>query len=298
MNLAIGTANPPRKTTQKESLQFVLDHFGASKRAEILYKKFMGHSSIQTRYFALDKLEDILDQDHDRIHARYQKSITSMAAQALDHALTKAKISPQQIDFLVAATCTGYLCPGISSYVTEQCHLRPDIRISDMVGMGCGAGIPALEQAFNFVKANPGSTAAVLCAEISSSAMFPGEDIDLIISNSIFGDGAACIVVNDSLNMKGFHSLILPEWRDSIRFRTEKGFLRNVLSKDVYQKAAMGIQKCIEKFLKSKHLTKENISHWIFHPGGEKILTEIQSIMHLTTEDLSAARSVDRKAHV
>ena len=34
---------------------------------------------------------------------------------------------PAAIDALFVSTCTGYLCPGISSHLAEQAGMRPDV---------------------------------------------------------------------------------------------------------------------------------------------------------------------------
>ena len=46
------------------------------------------------------------------------------------------------IDAVIISTCTGYLCPGLTSYVTERLGLRTDILALDLVGQGCGAALP------------------------------------------------------------------------------------------------------------------------------------------------------------
>ena len=46
---------------------------------------------------------------------------------------------PADLDALIICTCTGYLCPGVTSYVSEQLGLRTDAYLQDLVGLGCGA---------------------------------------------------------------------------------------------------------------------------------------------------------------
>ena len=112
-----------------------------------------------------------MDQNLDQKNTRFEKKASDLAARALNDALSSAKLVAHDVDYLVAATCTGYVCPGLSSQLVELCGLKPSVRVADLVGMGCGAALPALEQASNFAKAHPGKIAAVVCAEICSATL-------------------------------------------------------------------------------------------------------------------------------
>ena len=51
---------------------------------------------------------------------------------------------PDEVDALVISTCTGYLCPGLTSYVSERLGCRADVLNLDLVGQGCVAAMPNL----------------------------------------------------------------------------------------------------------------------------------------------------------
>jgi predicted naringenin-chalcone synthase len=58
--------------------------------------------------------------------------------------LNHAGCPPEEIDAVIISTCTGYLCPGLTSYVSEKLGLRQNIFALDLVGQGCGAALPNL----------------------------------------------------------------------------------------------------------------------------------------------------------
>ncbi len=319
--VSVGTSLPPMRLTQAESLQFALDHFDVKDSTKALYRRVFRNPSVQSRHFALDRLEDVLETDRDKINARFERWSARLGAEALEQALRNARVDPADLDFLAVTTCTGYICPGISSHLAERTGLRPDLRAVDIVGMGCGAAIPALEQAHNFLSAHHGGTAAapsdkpgrplaaaVVSVEICSAAMYSDDAADLVISNALFGDGAAAVVLQadgkesrDPGNhraprpaLRGFASLTLPAWRESLRFKTQDGYLRNVLGKDVPRQAAEALEKLSFDILTRHGLAKEDVGHWIFHAGGEKILDEIETRLTLPTEALQSSRAVLR----
>ena len=39
-----------------------------------------------------------------------------------------------KIDAVLVSTCTGYLCPGLTSYIGERLGLRPEVLTLDLVG--------------------------------------------------------------------------------------------------------------------------------------------------------------------
>src|SRR5207247_3504699 len=143
--------------------------------------------------------------------------------------------------------------PGLSTRLIEACHLRKDLRCLDVVGMGCGSAIPSIEQAHNFLSVHPHKIAASVSTEICSAAIYSGDSPDLVISNAIFADGSAAVVLRNSSNaglasLRSFGSHTYPEWKETLRFKSEKGRLRNVLSKDVPAVVEKSIHVLVKKF--------------------------------------------------
>jgi len=301
-----GMALPAHQWSQNQILRFIESKFSLKPQSKALYRKILRNPSILSRSFSLSNLDEILHQNLDAVNERFEKAATKLATRALLKALDSTGIHPVNLDYIVVGTCTGYLCPGLSTALVETCGLRRDIHNADLTGMGCGAGLPALEQATNFLKAHPGATAAVVNVEICSAAFYSDDNPEIIISNSIFGDGAAALILksraslgsngskNGSLHPKlvDFQSLIIPEWRESLRFRTENGYLKNVLSKEVPQQSTQAIHELTQKILSKNHLDKDEITHWIVHAGGKKILDGIQTALDLPPKALQSARNI------
>jgi alkylresorcinol/alkylpyrone synthase len=259
------------------------------------------NKSIESRRFGLKNLQTVLEKDHDAINARFQESATELSAQSLNAALTKAQLNPRDIDCLFTTTCTGYLCPGLSSYIIEACHLNPNVQYADLTGMGCAAAVPALHHAANFVRANPGTRAAVVSTEICSAAMFTGDEPDLIVSNGIFADGSATMILSSVESdlalgtLVDFASVVQPAHRDEIRFTSKNGYLRNVLSKNVPEMTATALEKLTSRLLKKNNVSKADVAHWLLHSGGEKILKSIATASGLHNGQLDSSRAILRE---
>jgi len=297
--VSVGTAAPSFRFTQAEALEFFLKHYPLRESTQALYKRIFRNGSIHDRHFALRNPDEVPKEDMDETNERFRRGATELASKALTEALTEADASPEDLDFLAVTTCTGYLCPGLSSYVAEQVGLRPDVRRADLVGMGCGAALPALEAASDFVRASGGGLAAAVSVEICSAAMFVDDSIDTIVSNALFSDGAAAAVLGAGAapgrpRIARFASLLYPAWREELRFRLKRGRLRNTLSKDVPARSAEALRDILPALLEPFELNQRDIDHWILHSGGEKILDAAENALHLPPDALAPSRRVLR----
>ena len=146
--IGLGTAAPAQCYTQAqcwEALQ-TSSHFTqlTPRSRAILRKVLTGNNGIETRHLAFDKLTEAFDLTPDALHARFVKTAPAIATQAAERAFLESATERNEIDAIIISTCTGYLCPGLTSYVSERLGLRPDVLTLDLVGQGCGAALPNL----------------------------------------------------------------------------------------------------------------------------------------------------------
>jgi predicted naringenin-chalcone synthase len=297
--LSIATAVPPLRVSQAEALQFILKRFVIRPGTRALYRRVFAHESVATRHFSLKSLEEVLDPDPDQNNRRFEREAVTLSVRSLRSALKQEKLQPKDLGYLAVTTCTGYVCPGLAAQVVGAAALRPDVQYADLVGMGCGAALPALQAANNFCQNHPGQVAAVVCTEICSAAMFSGDAPDLVVSNALFADGSATVLLRAGSGpgpaLTHFSSLVVPEWRDGLRFRTEQGRLRNVLSKEVPERAAQATERLLKVLLRQSKMRRSEITRWVLHAGGAKILNALERGLCLSPEDLSASRAVLQK---
>jgi alkylresorcinol/alkylpyrone synthase len=280
---ALGTANPPLYTTQQEAFDFFRTHFNLDPEEEKLYRRLLLESPIRGRYVGMDKMEDACKTDPDRLNARFLKYARQTAAAAATKGLEDAHVSPDEIGGLVVNTCTGYLCPGLTSYVAEDLGLGRDLRTLDIVGMGCGGALPNLEAAAGLLALNGQRPVLSIAVEMCSATLFMGTDPALIVSNSIFGDGAAAAVLqNGECDATGglarvldFASGVYPQFRDQLHYRQEGGRLRNVLSMKVPKIGAKTTSEVLTRLLNRHDLSQDAIQWWAVHAGGTSVLDQV-----------------------
>lgn len=195
-------------------------------------------SGIDRRHFSIDDPARLLAFGPDELNLLFRDTAPALAGRALAAALERAGTAPHDLDALFICTCTGYLCPGVTSYVAEQLGLRADAVLHDVVGLGCGAAIPTLRAAASHLALHPGHRVATVAVEVCSAAFHLDDDPGVIVSALLFGDGAAAAVWTSDAppgtpRAHGFQSVHRPEHRDRIRFETRGGRLRNLLDLDL-----------------------------------------------------------------
>jgi alkylresorcinol/alkylpyrone synthase len=147
----LGTATPPHRYTQMQcwdAFQAAPQFAQLDRRARTTLQKVLLHDNgIRTRSLALDSLANVFAADPDTLQRRFAQHAPALAHDAATCALQDAGLRAQDIDAVVISTCTGYLCPGLTSYVGESLGLRQDVLALDLVGQGCGAALPNLRAA-------------------------------------------------------------------------------------------------------------------------------------------------------
>jgi len=301
----LGTAAPEQRYTQAQcwdALQNSERFRELSPRSRAVLRKVLtGANGIATRHLSLDKLADAFDMTPDALHARFLHNAPMLAAQAAERAFTEAKIKPSDIDAIVASTCTGYLCPGLTSYVGERLGLRPDVMNFDLVGQGCGAALPNLRVADALLAANRAQNVLSVCVEVCSAAMYLDDDIGVLISACLFGDGAGAAVLSNSpgdnrrVKWKISGSLLEPTERDSLRFEQKRGMLRNILTPEVPALAAQHAGKLFNDTIARANVDRSQVAGWVLHPGGRDVLAALRDTLGLTDNDVRWSEAVLRE---
>ena len=296
--IALATANPPLRASQQETFQAYSTLLPLSDKARhLLQRIFIDNKSIGFRHFGMESLNDILDDSQDALIARYRKYAVSTAVEAANRALAQAGLTTADVDGLVINSCTGYLCPGLTSYVAEAMGLPAHVRPFDLQGMGCGGALPNLETAHNYLQAHPDSTVLAVAVEMCSATIYFDEAPDILISNALFGDGAAAVVLTNrpgpgGIRLRGFAAGLYPHDRGHLHYRTENSKLRNVLSPEVPSVGARHSQEVIGRLLADAGVDCDAIDHWVVHPGGYKVIDAVQNTMGLPPEALEPSRAV------
>ncbi len=299
----IGCATPASCYTQREcweALQASPQFSSLKPRSQsILQKVLTGNNGIETRHLAVTPLSHAFDLNPDTLHARFSTHSISLAVEAAQKAIESANVTAEMVDGLVISTCTGYLCPGLTSYVIERLSLRPDVTALDLVGQGCGAALPNLSTSEALISSNKTGVVLSICVEVCSAALYLDDDPGVLVSACLFGDGAGAAILSAqsessgrSLRWLGSHSLHSPANRDYLKFEQRDGMLRNNLCRQVPAIAGKLAERVFKDASEQMGIKRENISAWILHPAGREVIVRLCDRLGLSGADVRFSNRV------
>lgn len=288
---ALATAVPPVSYTQADCWEIAqrspLRDRLAKRSMLILQTILRSEHGIAKRHIAMPDVVNVFDLSADELNAAFRREAPVLAARALTAALEKAGVRADQLDALLICTCTGYLCPGVTSYVAEQLGVRSNAFLQDLVGLGCGAAIPMLRAANHIVTAHPAAIVACVAVEICSAAFYLDDDPGVLVSACLFGDGAAATIWTGTpaatpLRVFDFNTTHRPEDRDKLRFEQRQGKLRNLLHRSVPELAADAVGQLW------RERGPRPVARVVSHTGGRDVLEAIAPVVAPHTLEASA----------
>ncbi len=302
----IGTAVPQNCYTQAQcwsALQQAPQYSQLSPRSHALLRKVLaGENGIATRRLAVSKLAEAFVLTPDTLHARFAKHAPALATQAAERALAQARLPPGEVDAILISTCTGSLCPGLTSYVSERLGLRDDVQALDLVGQGCGAALPNCRSAEALVASGRAQHVLSVCVEVCSAAFHLDDDAGVLISACLFGDGAAVALWSAQpaaharrVEWKAAGTFLSPGDREALRFEQRAGMLRNILTREVPALAAKHVERLFTRMMEQHPLQRAEVSGWILHAGGREVLTALKGSLGLDAVDLQRSALVLRE---
>jgi alkylresorcinol/alkylpyrone synthase len=294
--IGLGTATPPNRYQQTECWDALVASKYlprlSSRSQAILRKVLRGNNGICSRFLAFNDLNEAFEMTPDALDRRFAAHAPVVAGRAATNALTDAGVAVRDIDAIVISTCTGYLCPGLTSYVIERLGLRRDVLALDLVGQGCGAALPNMRAAEALVASGRCGKVLSICVEICSAAMYLDEDPGVLISACLFGDGAGAAVLSAEpdpgrrrIEWKTSGTLLSARDRDELRFERRGGMLRNILTSAVPTLAAAHVDVVLREVLQREEVSPDEISGWILHAGGRDVLSAIRERLGLSEQD-------------
>jgi alkylresorcinol/alkylpyrone synthase/polyketide synthase Type III len=295
--VGVGTAVTPTSYSQQD----VLDAFDIT---DPKVRSVFLNSAIERRNLTLPPADadgvrspesqgDLLD--------KHKKLALEMGAEALRACLKRAGADLADLRHLCCVTSTGFLTPGLSALLIRELGIDRHCSRSDIVGMGCNAGLNALGVVTGWATAHPGELAVVLCAEACSAAYAMDSSMRTAVVNSLFGDGAAAVALvagrDPALgapdtprgpSVLKSASCIIPEAVDAMRYDWDRTLERFSFFLDPQIPYVVGAHAeiVVDRLLAGTGLRRSDIRHWLVHSGGKKVIDAVVVNLGLTRHDV------------
>jgi predicted naringenin-chalcone synthase len=236
---------------------------------------------------------------------RYRDHAPDLFVAAARNALERSGLGPEDVTHLVTVSCTGFTQPGPDVDIVHALGLRGSVFRHHIGFMGCAAAFPALRIAAAFCSSDAAAVVLVVCAELCTLHVRSSSDPDQIVSNSVFGDGAAAAVVTaeDSsapvasgrgLRIGAFSTSLVAEGAPDMAWNIGDEGFEMILSTRIPKLVQDNVSEAIEPVLRAMGREPGDIRTWAVHPGGRAILDRVEQTLSLPQDGLRASRETLR----
>ncbi len=231
-------------------------------------------------------------QPVEKIMDVYKTKILPLASKAVNNLLAESRININAVTHLITVSCTGLLAPGLEFLIAEQYQIQ-NVEKTALNFLGCYAALKALKHAHYIAQANPEACILIVSAELCSLHFYPSDVDEDIISNLLFADGAAAVLMCGDKNKLAENKIILkidaissafiPNTATLMKWEISSSAFKMHLSSDVVAAIKENIYRVVDEFLNHDQL---KTNYWAIHPGGVKIIEAVQQGLNLSENNI------------
>ncbi|MDA8351615.1 MAG: type III polyketide synthase [Firmicutes bacterium] len=304
--LSIGTAVPEYTLEQEEAKDFAGRLFRDSFQNIDRYLPIFEHARIRSRRLSrprewFDKKRGLAERNQ-----VYMETACQLGDEAVRRCLAQAGLSSKQVDHLFFVSTSGLATPSIDARMVHRLGLDLHVKRTPIWGLGCAGGASGLARAYEYTRAFPDSLVVILAVELCSLTFRPNDrSKSNFVATSLFADGAAAVLLagdevalpKDMESQPQVVDTMTTTWPDSLDVMgwdvTDDG-LKVIFSRDIPGIVRKEVRPVFREFLERTGVSQEQISRYITHPGGVKVLNAYQEALGLPQEALVHSRGVLR----
>jgi len=126
------------------------------------------------------------------------EEMDDLFADAVAAVLAKTGVAARDVDLVVLNVGSFAPAPSLVSRVVRRFGMREDVMAYNLSGMGCSAGLIAVDLARNVMLTRPRTMALVVTSESCAPNWYVGTDKSMMLGNCLFRcGGAAALLTND-----------------------------------------------------------------------------------------------------
>lgn len=309
--LSVCTVKPPHRVHQEQAVELTRSLFSEKyKDIERLLKVFQ-NGDIETRNVCMPLEWYGQTHDFEERNDLYIQHAVEFGVQAVQSCLQgngmlDSPIEPSMIDALFFISSSGISTPSIDARIMNRVDFRDDMKRVPIWGLGCAGGAAGMSRAYEYCLAFPEANVLVLSVELCSLT-FQKDDYSKsnLVGVSLFSDGIACaLVVGDRSLLKvkkamptviATTSKLLPNSEEVMGWDVKNSGLYVIFSKSIPSIITNWLGPFVHEFLENQGLTKDDITHFVAHPGGKKVLQAYEHALGFDQTKTAISRQVLRE---
>ncbi len=287
---ATATALPPYTITREDVKYYMGRVFDIPERRLEAMMSIVDNAQVHKRHAIFPLDYTIEPRALSKTNEEYIEHAVKLGREAAEKCLEHAGLKPDEIDLIITVSCTGFMIPSLDAHLINLMGFRSNVRRMPFTELGCAAGAMALGRAADFLKAHPGGNVLIIAVELPSLT-FQRKDISQanLISSILFGDGAAAVVVTGKPargpKILSSETYTFPDSLGAMGFDLRDSGFHILLAKDVPEMIGEKIGGLVQGFLERHGRKREEIKGWILHPGGARLLGNVEAELGLSKCD-------------
>ncbi|WP_338703394.1 MULTISPECIES: type III polyketide synthase [Bacillus] len=308
--LSVGTSLPKHHVDQQAAAQFARSQFKRSfKDIDRLLKAF-NNGEIESRQFVQP-----IDwyQEHHSFEEKnnlYIEKALAHAKEAVFHCLHETAfltmpVPFDEIDALFFISSTGLSTPSLDAKLMNVLPFSPYTKRVPIWGLGCGGGAAGLSRAYEYIRAYPEAKVLVVACELCSLTFQPQDQSKSnLIGTSLFGDGTAAVLLTGEkaaskyMRLKtvpkvlGTQSVTMKDSEDVMGWDFTADGFRVIFSRDIPSIISGWLKEQVDQFLHQLGFSTEDVSVFLAHPGGKKVIDAYLESLSLQEHQLFSSKEV------
>ncbi|KXH86888.1 type III polyketide synthase [Sporosarcina sp. HYO08] len=309
--VSVRSFKPPYEVKQEEATELTRSLFSEKyKDIERLLTVFQ-NGDIETRHVCMPIEWYAKDHDFEERNDLYIEHAVDYGIQAVLSCLEgsgtlETSVDPSLIDAIFFISSSGLATPSIDARIMNRILFRDDVKRIPIWGLGCAGGAAGLSRAYEYCLAFPKANVLVLSVELCSLT-FQKDDYSKsnLVGVSLFSDGVACaLVVGDQSPIQANQAVpsiiattskLMPESENVMGWDVKNNGLYVVFSKSIPAIITNWLGPFVHTFLNEHGLSKDDITHFVAHPGGKKILTAYEEALGFNENMTEISREILRE---
>lgn len=222
----------------------------------------------------------------------------SLAEKSIQTALEKSNIDKNEIELFFLVTSSGFVTPTLDASLIDKLGLSTDIIRIPFTGLGCCGGAYSLARALEYTKIYPNKKILITTVETCSLTFRPSDKRTAnIIALSLFSDGASSMILSAEEKKNSIQVLNSKsrKWRNSLDvmgWEVAQDGLQVIFDKSIPVLIMRYFRDFYNEFLNENKLDENKMKHFLYHPGGMKVLKAFSKCLEIEFDKLKYSYQV------
>jgi alkylresorcinol/alkylpyrone synthase len=298
--LSIATAVPPHVVTQRDAVRGV---------TEVFSHQFSDFDRIAAVFASAGIAERRVTRPFDWYFgahgwpertAAYVDGALALFIEAAQRALDRAGITADAVDTVVTVSSTGIATPSLEARAFGALGFRRDVQRVPVFGLGCAGGVAGLAVGADLAMARAGGVVLVVAVELCSLAVRRDQATKAnMVALALFGDGAAAAVLTSrpggAVRIVETGNHMWPDTLDIMGWQVDPVGFGVIFDQSIPTFARERLGPAIDAILEAQAMQRSDISRFVCHPGGRKVVEAIEGALGLDPRSLDHEREILRR---